>query len=172
MERDELVSKARIPAVEILADTLDRDLLIDEPIVRTEHGPHPALADQPPYLVALAEHLAWGDRFDTTVHGLARDGLERAMRTSDSSLPIRTNGVICTYMVKKLTRTGNSVAVVLDKALLEAANLDEDASVEVSTDGNVIIIAPVKTKKDADRFRLAEDWAHASYAGAFKRLAK
>lgn len=75
-------------------------------------------------------------------------------------------------MVKKLTRTGNSVAVVLDRALLEAANIDEDATVEVSTDGQVIIIAPVKSKKDADRFRLAKDWAHAKYAGAFKRLAK
>jgi antitoxin component of MazEF toxin-antitoxin module len=75
-------------------------------------------------------------------------------------------------MQKKLTRTGNSVAVVLDKAILEAANVDPDATVEVSTDGHVIIIAPVKTKKDADRLRLAEDWAHAKYAGAFKRLAK
>ena len=75
-------------------------------------------------------------------------------------------------MVKKLTRTGNSVALVLDKAILDAANLDPDASVEVSTDGQVIIIAPVKTKKDAERFRLAEDWAHTAYGGAFHRLAK
>jgi len=75
-------------------------------------------------------------------------------------------------MIKKLTRTGNSVAVVLDRSILEAANVDVDASVEVSTDGHVIIIAPLKNKKDADRLRLAEDWAHAKYAGAFKRLAK
>jgi antitoxin component of MazEF toxin-antitoxin module len=75
-------------------------------------------------------------------------------------------------MRKKLTRTGNSVAIVLDKSLLEAANLDEDATVEVSTDGRVIVLAPVKNKKDAERFRLAEEWAHATYAGAFKRLAK
>jgi antitoxin MazE len=75
-------------------------------------------------------------------------------------------------MVKKLTRSGNSVALVLDKALLEAANLSEDATVEVSTDGQVIIIAPVKSKKDAERFRLAEDWAHSKFSGAFRRLAK
>lgn len=75
-------------------------------------------------------------------------------------------------MVKKLTRTGNSVAVVLDKAILDAAGLDEDATVEVSTDGHVIVIAPLKSKKDADRLRLAEDWAHETYAGAFERLAK
>ena len=75
-------------------------------------------------------------------------------------------------MVKKLTRTGNSVAVVLDKAILDAAGLAEGASVEVSTDGQVIVIAPVTTKDDAARLRLAEDWAHRTYAGAFKRLAK
>ena len=50
-------------------------------------------------------------------------------------------------MVKKLTRAGNSVAVVPDRA-------------------------PIKSKKDADRFRVAKDWAHATYAGAFKRLAR
>lgn len=87
-------------------------------------------------------------------------------------MPIRTRRVLCTYMMKKLTRTGNSVAVVLDKAILDAANLDPDASVEVSTDGHVIIIAPVKNEKDAKRLRLAEDWAHATYASAFERLAK
>lgn len=75
-------------------------------------------------------------------------------------------------MVKKLTRTGNSVAVVLDKAILDAAGLDEGATVEVSTDGQVIVIAPVKVAEDAERLRLAEDWAHATYAGAFQRLAK
>lgn len=75
-------------------------------------------------------------------------------------------------MVKKLTRTGNSVAVVLDKAILDAAGLDEGASVEVSTDGQVIVIAPVKASGDAERLRLAEDWAHRTYAGAFERLAK
>ena len=32
-------------------------------------------------------------------------------------------------MIKKLTRTGNSAALVLDKQLLEAANLDPDGQV-------------------------------------------
>ena len=75
-------------------------------------------------------------------------------------------------MIKKLTRSGNSVAVVLDKELLKAAHIEPDASVEVSTDGQIIVIAPAKSKREADRFRLAEEWAHGSYAGAFRRLAK
>ena len=34
-------------------------------------------------------------------------------------------------MIKKLTRTGNSVALVLDKQLLEAAHLDPEKPVEL-----------------------------------------
>ena len=51
-------------------------------------------------------------------------------------------------MIKNLTRTGNSVALVLDKQLLEAANLDPDDQVEVSTNGRVIVIAPVRSKRE------------------------
>jgi antitoxin component of MazEF toxin-antitoxin module len=75
-------------------------------------------------------------------------------------------------MQVKLTRSGNGAMLVLDDALLEAAHMETDALVEVSTDGHVIVIAPIKDEKDAERFRLAEEWAHATYAGAFKRLAK
>ena len=37
-------------------------------------------------------------------------------------------------------RTGNSIAVVLDKPLLEELGLDEGAEVEVSTNGEIIVI--------------------------------
>ena len=45
-------------------------------------------------------------------------------------------------MIKKLTRTGNSIALVLDRPLLEELGLDENAEVEVSTNGQVIVITP------------------------------
>lgn len=75
-------------------------------------------------------------------------------------------------MVKHLTRTGNSVALVLDKQLLEAAGLDPEKPVEVSTDGHVIVIAPARGKRDTTRFEEAKARMHAKYAGAFERLAK
>lgn len=50
-------------------------------------------------------------------------------------------------MRKHLTRTGNSLALVLDGPLLEATGIDADTPVEVSTDGDVIVITPVRTKK-------------------------
>ena len=43
-------------------------------------------------------------------------------------------------MVKKLTRTGNSFALVLERPLLEATGIDADTQLEVSTDGDVILI--------------------------------
>ena len=75
-------------------------------------------------------------------------------------------------MIKNLTRTGNSVALVLDKQLLEAANLDPDAEVEVSTNGRVIVIAPVRSKREIERFEEGKERMHARFAGAFRRLAK
>lgn len=38
-------------------------------------------------------------------------------------------------MVKHLTKTGNSLALVLDRPLLEATRIDADTPLEVSTDG-------------------------------------
>jgi antitoxin component of MazEF toxin-antitoxin module len=43
-------------------------------------------------------------------------------------------------MIKTLTRTGNSLALVIDKSLLEATGIAADTPLEVSTDGDVIVI--------------------------------
>lgn len=75
-------------------------------------------------------------------------------------------------MVKRLTRSGNSVALVLEKGLLEAAHLEEGAEVEVSTNGEVIIVSPVRDKKRQAKFRAAHDAVKKQFAGAFARLAK
>ena len=75
-------------------------------------------------------------------------------------------------MIKNLTRTGNSVALVLDKQLLEAANVDPDEPVEVSTNGRVIVISPVRAKRDVDKVKRGQALMHEKFAGAFRRLAK
>lgn len=75
-------------------------------------------------------------------------------------------------MQKKLSKSGNSYAVVLDKALLEAANIDADTPLEVSTNGDVILIQPVRSKRRDAAFRKAADEVMQKYAGVFARLAK
>jgi antitoxin component of MazEF toxin-antitoxin module len=75
-------------------------------------------------------------------------------------------------MIKKLTRTGNSIALVLDKPLLEELGLDENAEVEVSTNGQVIVITPKRNSARDQRFRKAVDKVNSKYAGLFKRLSE
>ncbi len=74
-------------------------------------------------------------------------------------------------MQKKLTKTGNSLAVVLEKGLLERTGIDADTPLEVSTDGEVIVISPVRSSRRTAKLRRVMDKAHARYGGAFKRLA-
>ena len=73
-------------------------------------------------------------------------------------------------MIKKLTRTGNSIALVLDKPLLEELGLEENAEVEVSTNGQVIVITPRRSSARDRKFRKAVDKINRKYAGLFKRL--
>ena len=75
-------------------------------------------------------------------------------------------------MVKTLTRTGNSLALVLDKGILQATGIDADTKLEVSTDGDVIVISPVRSAKRTARLRAILDDLDREHAGAFRRLAK
>jgi antitoxin MazE len=75
-------------------------------------------------------------------------------------------------MIKKLTRTGNSLAVVLDKPLLDDLGLDENAEVEVSTNGQIIVITPKRSAVRDRRFRNAAEKISRKYAGLFKRLSE
>jgi antitoxin MazE len=85
---------------------------------------------------------------------------------------VRTGGVNCTYMAKTLTRTGNSLAIVLDKPILEATGIDADTPLEVSTDGDVIVISPIRPKKRTAKLKKILEELDREHAGAFKRLAE
>ena len=75
-------------------------------------------------------------------------------------------------MRKKLTRTGNSLALVLDRPLLEAVGIKAGTTVDVSTNGDVIVVTPLRAKKRARKLAAALDDINAKYAGVFKRLAE
>ena len=75
-------------------------------------------------------------------------------------------------MIKKLTRTGNSVAIVLDKPLLEQLGISEDSEVEISTNGQFIVIGPVPNAARKRKFQKAVEKMNAEYEGLFRRLSK
>lgn len=75
-------------------------------------------------------------------------------------------------MPKRLTKTGNSLAVILEKPILEATGIDKATSLEVSTDGDVIVISPVRDAKRRKAVQKAMDEIDDLYAGVFRRLAE
>jgi antitoxin MazE len=75
-------------------------------------------------------------------------------------------------MIKKLTRTGNSLALVLDKPLLEQTGIDENTELEISTNGQLIVVTPVRDAEREKRFRNALEEVNKEYAGLFRRLAE
>ena len=64
------------------------------------------------------------------------------------------------------------MALVLDRPILEAVGIDAGASVEVSTNGDVIVVTPVRTRARAEKLASALDEINERYAGVFKRLAE
>ena len=75
-------------------------------------------------------------------------------------------------MIKKLSKHGNSLALVIDRSILDLLDIDEKTSLDISTDGDALVIAPVRDKKRRKRFE--EELASFSdrYEKALKRLAE
>lgn len=75
-------------------------------------------------------------------------------------------------MIKKLTKHGNSLALVIDRPILELLNIDPDTPLDVSTDGKQLIIATAKPSARRKKFEAAQESAHRRYGRAFKKLAE
>ncbi len=75
-------------------------------------------------------------------------------------------------MIKTLTKHGNSLALVIEKPILELLGVDADTPFDVSTDGQVLILSPVKATDDREAFKAALDKVNAKYPKALKKLAE
>ena len=75
-------------------------------------------------------------------------------------------------MLKKLTKHGNSLALVIDRPILDLLKIDPETPLEVSTDGKRLIVAPAEPSSRRRKFDAAQEWAHKRYGKAFKKLAE
>jgi antitoxin MazE len=75
-------------------------------------------------------------------------------------------------MKKKLTRTGNSVALVLDKPMLKQLGVDENSEVEVSMNGDVLVMTPVRDDERRHKLNKILEDLDEEYGGVFRRLAE
>lgn len=75
-------------------------------------------------------------------------------------------------MIKSLTKHGNSLALVIEKPVLELLGADVDTQFDISTDGQVLILSPIKDPNQGSAFKAALDKANARYPKALKKLAE
>ncbi len=75
-------------------------------------------------------------------------------------------------MVKTLSKHGNSLALILDRPILDLLNIDQNTPLEVTTDGRALTITPVRDEKRRKRFEAALAKTNEKYGEVLKRLAK
>ena len=75
-------------------------------------------------------------------------------------------------MIKTLTKHGNSYALVIEKPILELLRASPETSFEILTDGQCLVLTPVRDLEDEKKFQNALDMVHKRFGRAMKRLAE
>ncbi|MCY2986433.1 MAG: AbrB/MazE/SpoVT family DNA-binding domain-containing protein [Planctomycetota bacterium] len=75
-------------------------------------------------------------------------------------------------MIKTLTKHGNSYALVIDKPILELLRVSPDTPFEIVTDGQSLVLTPVRDPAEDKKFQDALDMVHKRFGRAMKRLAE
>jgi antitoxin MazE len=81
------------------------------------------------------------------------------------------NNVFGGIVVKRLTKHGNSLALVIEKGVLDLLEIGADTPLAVTTDGTCLIVAPVRDRGRKRRFQEALEEGNRKYARTLRRLA-
>jgi len=75
-------------------------------------------------------------------------------------------------MIKTLTKHGNSYALVIDKPILELLRVSPETEFEIVTDGQCLVLAPLRDAAAEKKFEDALNMVHKRFGRAMKRLAE
>lgn len=73
-------------------------------------------------------------------------------------------------MVKKLIRHGNSVALVIDKPIMEMLNITNETFFEINTDGKNLILSPQNEYTQEKNILYSLEKINKKYGSVLKRL--
>jgi antitoxin component of MazEF toxin-antitoxin module len=74
-------------------------------------------------------------------------------------------------MIKKLTKHGNSLALVIDRGVLDLLDIDAETPLSIKTDGRCLIVTPAQDRTRQKKFRAALEEGNRRYGKMLKRLA-
>jgi antitoxin component of MazEF toxin-antitoxin module len=75
-------------------------------------------------------------------------------------------------MKKSLTRHGNSMALVIEKPVLELLGADAETQFDITTDGQALILTPIRDEKRMEQFQDALQEVNEKYSTTLKKLAE
>ena len=77
-------------------------------------------------------------------------------------------------MKKKLTKHGNSAALLIEKPILELLQIDFDTELEIQTDGQTLVISPVRKGQKAKKEKMlkALNRVKQNHGETLKKLAR
>ena len=75
-------------------------------------------------------------------------------------------------MTKTLIKHGNSLALVIDKPILELLQINPETPLELTTDGDRLLVSPVRDRKRRQRLRTSLAKINRKYGNDLKRLAE
>ena len=75
-------------------------------------------------------------------------------------------------MKTHLIQYGNDLALIIEKQFLNQLDIKPDTTIEVSTDGNVLLLTPLSTPETNAKFYGALEEGNTKYAEALKKLAE
>jgi antitoxin component of MazEF toxin-antitoxin module len=73
-------------------------------------------------------------------------------------------------MTKKLIRHGNSLALVIDKPILELLNVSGDTPFEITTDGRNLILSPQSEENGEQDIIKSLEKINTKFGNALRRL--
>lgn len=75
-------------------------------------------------------------------------------------------------MIKTLVKHGNSYALVIDRAILELLRIEPKTPLDISTDGRLLVVAPVQEAAKRAKFDRALKKVNKKFGPLLKRLAE
>jgi antitoxin component of MazEF toxin-antitoxin module len=75
-------------------------------------------------------------------------------------------------MIKKLIKHGNSLALVIEKPVLDLLGAGPETSFDITTDGHALVLVPIKDAKRQKSFKSALGKVNVKYSRTLKKLAE
>lgn len=75
-------------------------------------------------------------------------------------------------MVKKLSAVGNSLGLIIERPILDLLDITKDTPLEIKTDGEALIIRPVRKTPLMGRALAAADQLMDAHEETYRKLAK